>query len=879
MTAPGPHRGLAWASHAAALGLLAVLAAFAWAGLRAGPAWPQGAGAAAGLLAWAAGLHGVLLIVAALTRGERTSPRLRYLLGLGLLVLSAGTLVFYFTPNRVGPIDAKWYSQVMTDFLTQARAGTFPVLTGATEYAFNGAVHPFRSAPWQFLLARGLDLATGGALMPIALQHLSAIVSFFAAVALLYVGLARSRPEAPWTAFLFAVVYATTPSFTVSFIQHDMYMTLVAAPAMVVLLLCVQRIVDRDSFLAYGWAGVSAAALWYCHPPMALLTGMVAAFCVVLHLAVAGPTPRRAAGSVLALSVFAALALPQFRSMAEISLANPDPLPDILVPALALALLAFGAGGLLRSASPFWLIPLPLAWLCLREFKPSLVPAGLLFSGAACALAAVRDRVPRLRARQEAALWVIAIGVGSALAAAVFFPGTSLPDLRWVADYVTGSAARWREFFVPIRTDAVVDQPGLLAWLLLALAIALAGFTRSAFARWGALAAFVLVCGLGILGRLSYFLWLNCPLEFIDVFAVAYSLRLLPVLAPLTAAVGFYWHAGIRERHPRLASGVLLAIVAILPWTLVEHARMIQVSKIYRADAASTASRLRSENIVLERYSWDLLVTPRFFSNGPMDPALETRFWRFGDPGHAVLDPDAIARALEAPGQRPLALVPTQLPTGPEWLSLAPRIELDPGQKVLVRFDFLGKRDAAWLIVRGQTIYREYVLPTSGTAWSFGEDALNEHTFSLGNSGTTHESVELLVYRVGPDRNAPPGPGPYYLAYVTPFEPNRAPIELLSLMPLRLRVEAPCDGYLETFRSFIPGYKATVDGRPAVVRVSGNRLVSVWLTKGTHDVRVRFAGTVSLHTDERWAFAVWPVAGLAALIQVGAACRRGKPPA
>jgi hypothetical protein len=854
------------AVHAAGILLLVVLVSWASAGLMGRPFWPPTAFQVAVILCWALGLHAILLVAARLTRREGAEPWVGY-------VATVATLVHYFTPDRVGPIDAQWYGQMMADFLAQSRAGTFPVVTGTTVFAFNGAVHPFRSAPWQYVLAWGLDPLVGRMLAPLALEHLTAIASFFAAVLTLFVGLARSRPGLSSAALLFSLVYATMPSFTASFIQHDMYMTLVAAPAMVALLICVQRVIDCDSMPAYGWAGVSAAALWYCHPPMALMMCLVAGFCVVSHLALCGLTLRRAVLSALALALFAALALPYFRSMAEISLAVPDPVPDIAIPAIGLALLAFSAGGLFRSGSILWVAPLPIAWLCFREFKPSFVPLTYVFAIGACVVGAAGPRFKGLRVSSCRDLWLIGLALVSALVAVACFAAASLPAVNWISDYVLGSAAKWRNFFSPIAMGRIYDQPGYLGWFLLGTIAVLSALTRSAFARIGLACAFVLVCALGFAGKLSLFLWLNCPREFIDVVGVAYDLRILPVLAPLTVVAAYAWYVGMKDDHPGLARAFVITVLAFLPWTLFQDGVLVATSGAYRIDAGNTANRFRTENVMLQRYSWDLLVTPRFFSHGVMDPAIESRFWRFGDAKRAEIDPDAIERALEAPGQRPVPLMPTQLPTGPEWLSLAPRLELDPGQKELIRFDFLGKDENAWLILRGQRIYREYILPSSGTSFSFGSDATNGRTISLWNSGDTHESIEVLVLREGPGRTRAPGPGPYYLAYVTPFDPARAPVELYSLSPVHLRVTAPSDGYLETFRSFIPGYKVYVDGKQETVRVSGNRLVSVWLKKGTHDVRVRFAGTVSLHTDERWAIAAWLVALAAMVVQIILACR------
>ena len=195
----------------------------------------------------------------------------------------------------------------------------------------------------------------------------------------------------------------------------------------------------------------------------------------------------------------------------------------------------------------------------------------------------------------------------------------------------------------------ILDQPGYLSWFLLAGALAFMGSARSSFARIGAAAGLGFVCALGILGPLSLLLWLNCPGEFTSVFEVAYDLRILPVMAPLITAAAFIWFVDFREDHPRLGRAALGVVVVLIPWTLVEHGRDIVCAGAYRRDAAYTADHYRTENTVLQRYSWDLMLVPRFFSNGVMDPALESRFWRKGDPAHALIDPDRIERALEAP--------------------------------------------------------------------------------------------------------------------------------------------------------------------------------------------------------------------------------------
>ncbi len=60
----------------------------------------------------------------------------------------------------VGTGEAYNYGLSVADAVTQARSGVFPVLVGQTEFAFNGRIHPLRTAPWYCCAACILDFAT-----------------------------------------------------------------------------------------------------------------------------------------------------------------------------------------------------------------------------------------------------------------------------------------------------------------------------------------------------------------------------------------------------------------------------------------------------------------------------------------------------------------------------------------------------------------------------------------------------------------------------------------------------------------------------------------------------------------------------------------------
>jgi hypothetical protein len=858
-------------------GFISLVGWITWVSARfeARPVWAVSFHEILGIFAWAVGLQLVLRLVEALTVGRGRVSWVGYARVYTLALFCGWTFLWYFNAQRVGPLDAQWYENVTTDYLTQARSGTFPVVVGSTVYAFNGAVHPFRSAPWQFVLANGVDILSGRSLAPVAVEHITAIASFCAAILILYAGFARSRPNAGGTAWLFALFYAMAPAATVPFFQFDMYMTLTAQPVMVAAMLCVQRVVEEDSVVASGWLGVFLAALWYCHPPMALLTGLVAGACAAAGIAVRGITVRRAFGACVGLAAFAVLAEPYFLSMSELAQTEQPRLASLGMPLAGLGLCLFAMTGFLRTRRLLWLALLPTAILCLREFQPSLVPFACCFAAGMLATA----WFTRARSRGNDAAWVSLCALVAALVSSLVFPSASIPY------HAAGWAQHeWQSFIEPIGGAGNRTQPGYLLWILIGGMIALIFSVQSLFAQISAAAALVLVVSLGFCGILSEFFWRNIPGDIVDVIAIAYDLRLLPVVAVLAVTGGFYWYSSLRDRRGGVARACVFLVLLASPWSLWEHLTVLHNIRGFHLGLEETEIRNRSENVALERYSWDLLPPPRYINWGVMDPVLETRFWSDADHDKAMIDPDQIERSLETPGQEPIKLTATPILTGRDWLTLEPKIELDPGQHVLIRFDFLGKYPPGYLIVQGQAIYREYQLPESGRNYAFGFTPGNTRTLSLWNSGASHESVQLSVDRKGPNAYDPPAPGPYWLMYLTQYEPKRAPIELYSLTPLRLRVDAPTAGYVESFRSLIPGYKVYVDGNPAAVHGSRNALVSVRVPAGSHDLLIRFAGTVRLHTAIRWAETAWLIAGLAAALELSAMIRRprifsGKEPA
>ena len=553
------------------------------------PFWPGTFAQFSAVVVWAAGLHGLVRLTGRLTQGRDEAAWPGYCRSFVLVLFCGVSFLWYFNAHRVGPIDAQWYENMTTDFLIQTRAGTFPVTVGSTLYAFNGAVHPFRSAPWQFVLADGVDLLSGRLLAPVAVEHLTAILSFLAAILILYVGLVRARPRARGWAFLFALGYAMAPAATVPFFQYDMYMTLTAQPVMVATFLCLQAIIEEDSLAAWGWWGGCLAAVWYCHPPMALMTNLVAGACVAMSVAVRGLTVRRVVGGTLGVAVFAALAVPYFKSMSELSQSESTLLESVAAPAIGLGLILFAVAGFLRSGRLPWLGLLPAGLSCLHAFKPALVPFAAIFA----VLVLLTRFITAKRTRGLDGAWLAICGLLAGVGAISLFPKVSFPDKDFISGLVN-DAAKGRAAVLPMLfSHGISIQPGYFLWFLVLGMIAFGFWSRSLFAHCLATAASVLVVSLGVCGRLSEFLWQNIPAEISQVIGMAYDLRLTPILAVVAVTGGFFWFTSVRTKAPQRGRWLgALAIVLVLP-SLWQHVAILGGIQSYHLDTAQTRIRNR----------------------------------------------------------------------------------------------------------------------------------------------------------------------------------------------------------------------------------------------------------------------------------------------
>lgn len=233
-------------------------------------------------------LHGVIRSVYLL--GRRALPGAP-LETVRLLLLAGAGFFFYgafATSGSIGSGDAYWYCIMNADFVSQWRAGVFPVFVGQTEFAFNGAVSPLRFAPYLQHVTGLIDLLTGSWLPFWSLQNLTLLLSGLGGLFTCYFCIAAILPARRWTALALASLYAGCPAVLSLGYQGDLFMSMTTLPYVPLAAYGLWRTLHAEQ-TSVLWTVLPLAALWYCHPPIALWLTFIA---IIVHL-VAGFRRRR----------------------------------------------------------------------------------------------------------------------------------------------------------------------------------------------------------------------------------------------------------------------------------------------------------------------------------------------------------------------------------------------------------------------------------------------------------------------------------------------------------------------------------------------------------------------------------------------------------
>ena len=764
-------------------------------------------------------------------------------LRLGSLAWFAGSLFEpFFTSQQLGGLDASWYGYVMADALEQSRAGVFPVLIGQGEYMYNGAIHPYLTAPYFTNCGILLDWLTGRAFSPLAIQHLVVITTVLLAAVVSYTCAALLLPRRRWIAWALAALYVSAPIFGPYVTESEMYMTFTSFAWLPLVVYGNIRIIRQGDRAGWICVAVGLALVWFCHAPVASWTSFFTAGVQGLRLVVRGFDRGSWRSAGLGALLFAALALGYFVVVNTVLLL-PRASNSLTFKVYALSL-ALGLGCTLR-----WLLHGRRAWLAgaaagvagLAWVRPQhAVLLGVAVAGCAGLRALERWR-PRLdwRARLPECLMGLLLVSGIVVNLAYPEPDSTLRYIHHRAAEYTHQVI-YPQIFKPISLDATQlgdMQPGYSALGMLLLGLVVAAITADRALAVVSLAGALLVALLAPVPGLTPLIYSLVP-DPLYGFSVGLWLRFMPLLANLMFFSGVLALGVLAEgRWPWLRRGLIWAALAGGGyWNYLEAAKPMERARRATNTTEGTKAFYRTEYARLY-YAYDQLNRPDYITEGVLDAHLQSRLLSVSDKS---LLPDPL---LAAPGERVEMLKVTPNPASPIHFRLEPDVAIAPGARLLLRFEFFDRNYEGYLDFGGGIHRRVYYLPAAGNSEkSFGVAPSRPKTLAFWNSGP--EELKY-AWRFVADKPAAPGTpfGDFARVHFRTYRLEDLQIKVRSFVPYRAEVALAAPAYLETSRVFIPGYAATLNGRPVAVEVSPSNLVMIRLGAGENRVQLDYRGT------------------------------------
>jgi hypothetical protein len=777
-----------------------------------------------------------------------------------ILILVAAALCVispFMTALRLGGVDAFWYANMVRGVTDQIAAGHFPVPVGQGPLAWNGGVHPFRTAPVFIIVATLWDVVTFGRLGEFTLEHLAAITSAVVGTLGFYLAATKIMPARRWTSLAFALLYLAAPAWLAVVINVEDYMSYMAFAAMPLVLYGNARTVLEPDGKGYIPLGAGMALIWMCHPPIAFLTSISTLFIQAGLAAFRGFAPwRNLAASA---GVFVVLSAYYFASMSELPrMASGGSMSTELRTILGLALFFIGIGRLAVSSNkPIWaacalvggvvvgLGSKPwLIWIC---FAAAIWIVTVLLSRAlkwtdfrrnafallficALAAAAAAELIAKRHDYSRFELALITLGLNTA----------SLPGLL-------------RPLPTPFGGVPILQLGWGLDLAIVVGALSLFG-KRPLGSKLFAAAVVSLVILFIRVPVLSDFLVGYFPIDLAAMCGLPLALRIMPVIAGFSAMAGVLWMAALPDsgRWSKVAPAAVMLLAA---WGCWQTARFIQTARTLTSTPAQTTMDTRPENMALARYAYDLMHLPDYYSNGVDDPRLETRLLD-GYSNEVLIGPTQIGQIVESKGSKRLHLTCTRIPNS-NWSDMSPKFTVEPGEHLLLRFEFDPSHHYnGYMFMYAEHAYREYHLPDAGLSLAFGIGDARTSVISLWNSGTTAEHYHLST-SPEPGNDIVPDGGNFCDLVISEFKSDGLPIRLESLIPYRASVSSTTGGWLETFVLYLPGYRAWLDGNPVSVGKSAQQLAEIKVPPGDHTVELRFVGTTRLRLAALLSAAGW----------------------
>jgi hypothetical protein len=764
------------------------------------------------------------------------------------LALLAGMACVVFhcllTWHLAGGLDARWYGYTMIDALAQSRNGHWPVLVGQGELQWNGAIHPYLTAPYFLNLGILVDTLTAHLLSPLLVEHLVLLLALLQAVFLTYFLLARLEPGWRWLAWAAASAWLLAPFPLGYLVKMEMYMTVMAFSWLPLVFYGNVRLIRRDDWPGWACLAGGLALTWMSHAVVAAWASIITALIQGLRLVLRDFTWRswrRALGGAL---LFGLLGAYYFCSMAMVSSSKTGTSLQTQASLAGLLIGLAAAFRLIAGGSRHW------RWLVMVSLGSLWPTNGLYFNWVAglwlwseLAGAVNHWRPSGFWAARRPEIAMAGVAVGAVLA--IHAPFHVAPSsLGMGQQAVLGLRSLYPAILLPISPRGIALSDLQLGYVLWAAGISgfLLALWRGTFAaRICALAMAALVPLLVPIPGLTDCVMWSIPDWLYGMGSVTVWFRLYPAFAVLLLFAAFLGLADARLRFPRgrwRVAGVSLILAGAVCWDGLELEKLWMLAEGNVASAEGTKAFYRTESAPLY-YGYDVLPHPSYNLNGVMDYHLESRLLR-ADNLHLLPEP-----LLEAPHGEKMVLMAKPNPLAPSVLVLSPRIRLAPGEREIWKFEFFDKKYEGWFVGLGPGGYsRYYMLPDGGYAEnSFGVGPGRPKTLAFWNSQSVPQDIDFTFEM--PD--AQPGFGDKFAnVTVQRYRVEDLQIQTLGLIPYRARVKVVVPSYLETPRVFIPGYQAKVDGRRAPVQMSPDFLAMIRLDPGRHEVELSYHAPLKL---------------------------------
>jgi hypothetical protein len=391
-------------------------------------------------------------------------------------------------------------------------------------------------------------------------------------------------------------------------------------------------------------------------------------------------------------------------------------------------------------------------------------------------------------------------------------------------------------------------QLGYALWAVL-LCAAAAAFTMAGADLKAVLAgaALLVVLVLPVPG-LNRFLWGHMPAEVLRITYYWPMQRFYLILASLLAAAGQLAFGHLPVFRAKARAIWVRLLLAGCAWSLWESRQFIRAAADRTASEEVSARSQRPENLFLTNDSYGLFGSlPPYFSNGVVHPRIQER----------LLSP-ATGRILPAPPRQVKESGPLvgTLDENPGVLRLATTLHLERGRRYVLEFAFNRDDLQGILQFSGNSMFREYILPSSGEELAFGSERTNAREIALWTSDPAGDEIGIRFIPTAPGEKPEDFErfGSYRLFEV---DPNREPVVVETLLPFIAHVRTEAPAILETPRMFMNGYEATIDGRPAEVSRSDAGLAAIAVPAGFHTAALFFAAPVLLRISYWAALACW----------------------